>query len=74
MNHSKVHVQHRDGSKATGARVVLSFGFGGVTRPVFTDRYGVAIVPHETTGRANVIVSGTTRGAFHAPGETVVFV
>ena len=74
MNHSKIHVQYRDGSKASGARVVLSFGSLGVTKPAFTDRYGVAIVKHETTGQATVIVRGTSRGTLRAPGETVVFV
>ncbi|MEO1528210.1 MAG: hypothetical protein AAFX06_22495 [Planctomycetota bacterium] len=74
MNHSKIHVQYRDGSKAAGVRVVLSFGCLGVSKPAFTDHYGVAIVKHAATGQANVIVKGSTRGTVRAPGETVVFV
>jgi hypothetical protein len=74
MKYSKIHVQHRDGSKASGVRVVLSFGSCGVTKAFFTDRYGVAIVAHESTGHASVIVSGKSRGTLRAPGETVVFV
>jgi hypothetical protein len=74
MKHSKVHVQHRDGSKATKTRVVLSFGFGGMTKAVYTDRFGVAIVPHQSSGQAKVIVRGKSRGSFRAPGETVVFI
>ncbi len=74
MNHSKIYVQYRDGSKPKGMRVVLSFSSGGVTKPAYTDAYGVAIVEHASTGRADVIVSGQTRTSFHAPGETTAFV
>ena len=76
MNRSKIYVQYRDGSKPKGVRVVLSFrGWtGGVTKPVYTDAYGVAVVKHASTGEADVIVGGTTRRSFRAPGETVVFV
>ncbi len=76
MNHSKIYVQYRDGSKPKGVKVVLSFTglFGGVSKPAYTDAYGVAIVGHSSTGRAKVIVGGKTVGYLKAPGETVVFI
>ncbi|MBX3451336.1 MAG: hypothetical protein KF777_17340 [Planctomycetaceae bacterium] len=76
MNYSRIHVQYRDGSKPKGTRVVLSFRgcFGGVTKAGYTDTYGVALVEHASTGEADVIVSGKTRGSFRAPGETAVFI
>ena len=75
MHHTKIHVQYRDGSKPKGVRVVLSFrGFGGGTKPAYTDRYGTAIVEHASTGTADVMVSGKRCGSLHAPGETVVFI
>lgn len=73
MNRSRICVQYRDGSKPKGVRVVLGFS-GGQTKPAFTDAYGVAIVEHASTGRADVYVSGSKVGSFHAPGETVVFI
>ncbi|GMU87310.1 MAG: hypothetical protein AMXMBFR48_25510 [Ignavibacteriales bacterium] len=74
-HHSKIHVEYRGGSKAEGKKVVLGFsGLGGMTNPAFTDRYGVAIVSHDSTGRATVYVSGSRVGEFNAPGETVVFI
>ncbi|MCC6447528.1 MAG: hypothetical protein IT215_02435 [Chitinophagaceae bacterium] len=72
-HHSKVYVEHRDGSKAEGKEVVLGFS-SGMTQPAFTDRYGVAIVGHDSTGRATVFVSGSRVGEFTAPGEKVVIV
>ena len=76
MHYSKIHVSHRDGSKPKGAKVVLGFTsvLGGMTKPAYTDQYGVALVPHSSAGNADVYVSGTKVGAFHAPGETAVFV
>lgn len=76
MNYSKIHVQYRDGSKPKGVRVVLSFRgvFGGVSKATYTDIHGVALVEHASSGTADVIVSGTTRGSLRAPGETVVFI
>ena len=71
--HSKIFVEYRSGgSKAEGKKVTLGFS-GGMTKPAFTDRYGVAIVEHDTVGRATVYVSGSRLGEFHAPGETVVY-
>jgi hypothetical protein len=65
----------RDGSKPKGVRVVLSFQgfFAGMSKPAYTDAYGVASVEHSGTGQADVIVSGSTRGSLRAPGETAVF-
>lgn len=72
MKYSRIHVQCRDGSKPTGARVSLGFSTG-VTRDVFTDRDGVALLEHATVGRAEVYVNGKRCGSFRAPGETAVF-
>lgn len=76
MNYSKIHVQYSDGSKPKGTKVVLGFTgiLGGMTKPAFTDRHGTAIVEHESTGQADVYVSGSKRGSLRAPGETVVFI
>jgi len=73
---SKIHVQYRDGSKASGVRVALGFShpLGGVTRDAYTDSYGIALIEHLGRGRADVYVSGSRRGSLNAPGETVVFV
>jgi hypothetical protein len=73
MNHSKIYVQYRDGSKPKGTKVVLGFS-GGMTKPAYTDHYGVAIVEHASTGRADVYVSGKKVSTFHAPGETTAFI
>jgi len=74
MNHTKVYVQYRDGSKPKGAKVVLGFVSGGMSKPAFTDRYGVAIVEHSGTGRADVYVNGKKSGSLAAPGETTAFI
>ena len=73
MNHSKIHVQYRDGSKPKGVRVVLGFS-GGMTKEAYTDSYGTAIVQHSSVGHADVYVSGKKCGSLHAPGETAAFI
>lgn len=70
MKYSRIHVQYHDGSKPHGAEVVLGFTMG-MTTPAYTDRYGDAVVEHESVGRAEVYVNGENTGSFHAPGETV---
>lgn len=75
MPYSKVVVQYQSGSAASGISVVLSFsGLGGVTKKVFTDSKGIAVVEHSSSGQAKVIVDGSTKGTMRAPGETVVFI
>jgi len=77
MYYTKVIVQYKSGSKAQGVKVVLSISgilSGGVTKNVYTDRHGVAIISHESRGSAKVIVKGTTRTTMQVPGETVVFI
>jgi hypothetical protein len=76
MHISKIHVSYRDGSKPKGTRVSIGFTglLGGMTKNFYTDAYGVALVEHSSTGNADVYVSGTKKGSFHAPGETVVFI
>ena len=72
--YSKVHVQYKSGSKASGAKVCLSFTSGGVTKNFYTDSNGTAIIEHASRGEAKVIVRGTTRAKIQAPGETVAFI
>ena len=73
--HSKIYVQYKSGSKAEGKKVVLAFGgLGGMTKTFYTDRDGIAIIEHHSTGRAKIYVSGAEVGEFSAPGETVVFI
>ena len=73
MNRSMIYVQYSDGSKPKGTRVTLGFSgfFGGVTKDFFTDRDGLAIVEHASTGKATVYVSGSDKGSFNAPGTFV---
>lgn len=76
MHVSKIHVSYRDGSKPKGTKVVLGFTsmLGGMTKPAYTDAYGIALVEHSSTGNADVYVSGTKVGSLHAPGDTAVFI
>ena len=73
---SKINVQYASGTKARGVRVCLSFKsfWSGVTKSYFTDKHGVVLIEHASKGEADVIVNGKTRGNFHAPSETVVFI
>ena len=71
MNRSMIYVQYRDGSKPKGTRVRLGFSLG-VTKNFFTDKEGLAIVEHASTGKATVYVSGSDKGSFNAPGTFVV--
>ena len=71
MNRSMIYVQYKYGSKPKGKRVTLGFR-PGVTKAFFTDREGLAIVEHTSTGKATVYVSGSDKGAFNAPGTFVV--
>ena len=69
----EINVQHRDGSAAVGARVVLSSTalLGGMSREVLTDSRGVAVVEMSSSGEASVIVNGARRQAVR-PGRCVV--
>ena len=71
MPSSVVHVQYSSGSPAKGVRVTLGFS-AGMTKAVYTDSYGDAVVDHASTGRATVYVSGKSYHSFHAPGRTAV--
>lgn len=75
MKVSRVIVQYRGGAKASHMKVQLGFiGFlKGMSRPVYTDRDGVAVIEHSSSGEADVYVSGRRIGRLRAPGETVVF-
>jgi hypothetical protein len=77
MPYTKIIVQRKNGSMVQGARVSLSISgvfSGGVTGSVLTDRYGVAIIEHQSTGEAKVLVNGFSQGSVRVPGETVVFI
>ena len=71
MKRSMVYVQYKDGSKPKGTKVVLGFS-AGMTKPAFTDKDGMAIIEHQSTGQATVYVSGSKKGSFRAPGTFVV--
>ncbi len=71
MPSSRIQVQFRDGSKPSGTKVVLGFS-GGMTKPAYTDRGGVAIVEHASTGTADIYVSGSKVGSLRAPGSASV--
>lgn len=70
MPTTTIIVQHASGAPAVGAKVVLSFDFGGVTRPVLTGRSGEAVIDHSATGTAKVIINGSTRGTIRTPTRT----
>jgi hypothetical protein len=75
--YTKIHVQHRDGSIAKGVKVSISISgalSGGVTSNSFTDNYGTAIISHESSGTAKIMVNGLIRDTIRVPGETVVFI
>ncbi len=77
MYYTKVIVQYSNGTKAKGVRVALSISgimSGGVTQNFYTDRFGVAVISHESRGSAKVMVKGTTRATVQVPCETVVFI
>jgi len=77
MYFTKVIVQYSSGPKAKGIRVVLSISAklsGGITQNVYTDRFGIAIISHESKGSAMVMVNGSTKIIMQVPGETVVFI
>jgi len=71
--YSRIIVQYKDGSKASGAKVSMGFS-GGFTKNFFTDRNGVATIAHASRGRASVYVRGSNKGSFQAPGEFVAFI
>lgn len=72
MATSTVYVYFASGSPKSGARVVLSFDHGGVSDAFLTDRNGKAVIDHSTTGRAKVIVDGTTKLTDRFPGTATV--
>ncbi len=73
---SKIYVQYKSGSIAKSVKVVLGFnGFlGGMTRAVYTDTEGKAIIEHQSRGKATIYVKGHKVGTINAPGESVVFI
>lgn len=76
LSYSSIHVRYADGSKASDVQVVLDFmgAFGGKTKPVTTDRFGVAVVPHRDGGHALVYVNGRRVGSVRAPCEADLIV
>lgn len=71
MPASTVNVYYADGSAARNVKVVLGFS-SGMSRPAYTDGYGVAQIEHASRGVATVYASGQNCGRFHAPGRTTV--
>lgn len=74
--YSKIRVQYSDGEPARGIKVSLSIdGFlsGGVVKG-YTNNSGDVIIGHESTGTADIIINGRSRGNLKTPGETVVFI
>lgn len=74
MPSSKITV-FKNSSPLSNAKVTLEFtGFAnlGFTSPVFTDRTGVAIITHSSTGTANVYVNGSRKGQLSTPGQDVI--
>lgn len=67
---SSIHV-NRNGSPASGTKVMLSFSSGGVSSTEYTDSSGIANVSHTATGTATVFVDGRDRGTMRAPGTFV---
>ncbi len=67
-----IHVQYTSGSPARRHRVVLGFHSSGMTKPVYTNDSGEALVTHAAVGRATVYISGKAYHSFHAPGRTAV--
>lgn len=74
--YSKIHVQYKDGSKASGVKVCMEFTglLGGFTKDFYTDSHGTAIISHQSRGTAKVYVKGMNKGTINAPAETVVFI
>ena len=70
MPTTTIIVQHASGAPAVGVKVVLSFDYGGVTKPVRTNRSGEAVIDHKATGSAKVIINGSNRGRIRTPTRT----
>lgn len=69
MPYFEIIVQHRDGSPATGSRVVLG-GSWGMSGTVYTDRHGRAVV-EISSQTPTIYVDGANCGKAH-PGRSVV--
>lgn len=73
MAATTIIVQHRDGTPARGAKVTLSFDYGGITDSQLTNREGEVTIIHSTTGSAKIIVNGKTyRTGYRTPGTTSI--
>jgi hypothetical protein len=68
MPESSIRVYHRDGSPASGVRVVLGYSLGN-TSPAYTDSSGEARVTHRSEGRATLYVDGREYGSVQTPGQ-----
>lgn len=69
----QIHVQWRSGQSASGKRVAVHSTqlLGGCSRPVHTDRSGVAILDMPSGGTVRVYVDGRDCGKM-TPGSKVV--
>jgi len=77
MVRSIIYLQSKNGSKPKGKRVVLSIDgvfSGGMTKPVYTDHEGKAVIQHSSRGNASVYVNGKDMGRFKCPGEKYIII
>ena len=75
MKHQTRITVYRSGKLAANVQVSLEYsglsqmGFAG---PSYTNRDGVAIVEHASTGPATLWVNSSARGSINTPGSDVV--
>ena len=67
MAQTLIKLQTRLGKPVKGQAVSLSFLHGGVTKKVFTNKSGLAIIEHSKVGSADIIIKGKKVFRTHAP-------
>lgn len=60
---------YRNGSPASGIKVMLSFVTSGVSPSVRTNGQGIATIAHSASGTATIFVDGRDKGKMRAPGR-----
>lgn len=74
---SVVYLQKKNGSKPKGQRVVLSIAgvlSGGMTKAVYSNSDGVAVIQHSSKGKAELYVNRKSHGTMRVPGEKYIFI
>jgi 5-hydroxyisourate hydrolase-like protein (transthyretin family) len=74
MAKSIVYVQYKSGNPAKSVKVTLGMHAGGMTKPVYTDKDGRAVLDHSSTGKATVFVNGKDKGTMSTPGDIYIFI